>query len=685
MRNDEATTYWREKNHHYVYPVTEKGKRINLKPGSETHGKILNAIRDQAEEMWTFAAPVRKKCREITNDMDCVVPKRTAEQSVAKLRVPNKPMNVMIPLTRACREYWTAFAMQEFTSPYGNYMLDGEGPDGMFEAAIMEIVLNAQAVWFGHNQSLMTFFRDSATFPVAAMTPVWSKHRVKNTVNAQIGQTVAKMIHDLLPDAQAGEFLNLLEEQTLHEGNRLQNIDPNKLLIHPKSITSDFESQRRAYCKGYLFSGNAYDVAAREKDPEEKLFNGRYLMDLCEGKNGNIEWLNGTLFTDESGRSDNYGLAEPEPTTSKINDDYFEGVRVFWWLRPKKWGLGESDDPQEWVFTVAGDEVIIEAHPVDSYSGYDGMFIGSPANDGYHAYPTSMLTQIQGINEFLNWKVRSVISADTKSLNGILIARHNALLNNQDLLNRDEQGGVIWAAPEAEWGVNSLDLRSSFHQLTTTPPDPNWPSSLSVFLGLGNQIFGTPSVVRGEMAEMPDRPTAFGINTANDNASERMALYAESLRWQWYNPMVFHMGMNTIQYLDQKSHYNIVGSWREQELREAFGAGPVSLPISPADLSNKFRVSVQSHRQRARQLQAMQMLVDRMLSNPEIAQQEASIYGHQILRSYMRMTGLPNMTAFAQQNQDGLNTQVMPDDQIRSMRDSGQAVSMNEVAGRNAG
>ena len=677
MRNDDATSQWRDKDYHYDYPRTKEGKILDFKPGSELHQKLAAKIREDARAMWDFAAPVRKKTKEIRHNLDCVVPKWTREQVIAKDRAPDKPFDVMIPLTRACSEHYTAFAMSEFTSPYGNYELDGEGPDGMYQAAINETVLNAQGSWFRHDQHFINFFRSSAMNPVAAMVPVWSKHKAKNTANVGVDETLRQMIEEFIPDAVQGEMLELLEEQVLHEGNRLENIDSDLLLIHPQSKTGDFESQHRATCKGYILKGNAYDVVAREKDPEEFLMNGKYLADWCENGNGRTPYIDGGMFSNESGRSDNYNLSDSSTPNQNLSSDYFDGVRVWWWLRPKKWGLGESDEPELWAMLLAADEIIVECRPVNSWTGRSDLIMASVTNDGHYAYPTSMLMQVHGIQEFLNWDVRSFVGSKTKSLNGIVFANPDIFDNYDELIDRKDLGGIIWARPP-KWREN-IDIRTQIHQLVVSDPDPQWASNIAVFMGFVNQIFGTSPIMQGDMTGMPERPTVPGINTANDNASERMSLYMRSLRHQWYEPLVFQMGVNTQQYLQGDYWYNIIGSRLEQELQYEFGPSVTSLPVSPRDIGMSWRVNSQSHRQRAIQMQAMQNFVERMMSIPEIAMQTASIYGiDRILRYYMRLMGFKNIYAFANQHGNQINAQVLPDEQIMSMRDRGSVVPMNQ-------
>ena len=680
MLDGDAQSNWRDTNYDSdyrdVYPKTAEGKRLNLKPGSELHQKIAGYIRDNGKIMWSYGEPVRAATRAIRNNMDCVVPKRTREQTMAKSANPDKPFDVMVPLTRAIMEHGTAFAMSEFTSPYGNYELEGEGPDGMYQAAVNEIVLNAQAEWFSHDQQFINFFRAAFMSPVAAMVPVWSKHKAKNTVDVEVDSLLREMIEETVPDAMRGEMLNLLEEQTLHEGNRLESIDPMLLLTHPQSKTGDIDSQQRATCDGYVMRGNAFDIIEREVDPEEHLMNGKYLADLCESGKGRTSWLGNDIFSDESGRSDNYNLAEPSGADHNLASDFFSGIRLWCWIRPSKLDLGKSDKPELWVMTLAADEVLIECRPVSTWSGMKEMIRASLTNDGHYALPTSVLQMVHGIQEYLNWKVRAHVQSETASLNGILFTHQNIFDDVEELINRKQLGGVVWTRPP-KWGEQS-NLANNFFQPNISSPDPNWASAINIFMGFYNQIAGVSQIMEGDMSNLPERPGVAGVSIANDNSADRMGLYMKTLRSQWFKPLVYLLGKNTDQYLDRQSHYNIIGTRLEKELQYEFGSSVTAIPVSPRDIKknkNNWRVSTQSHRQKAQTIQAYQLVLERLIQDPEMAARMVPD-PPRFLNYIMREMGAKNMYVF---REHGVNAQVVPDEEIMSMRDRGQAVPLSQM------
>lgn len=671
--SEQMDQFWQDKDFRYEYPKGSGGKSLNWKPGGKLHTKIVNAVGERAKYCWSYGSKVREECKKITHNMNAVVPAHTRETLIAKGRKASTPIDVMIPTCLASRDYFAAHAMTDFTSPLGNYPLQGRGPDGMFKAAIMETVLNAQSEWFEHNQSFITFFRDCATFPAACMVPTWSKHIGSKSVSMEITETVREMIKGILPTAMQDDVLRMLEEQVLHEGNRLENIDFNWLLLDPDSSTGDFESQQKAEFQGYMGKGNGLDFLRREKDPEEQLMNCKYLNEWLErnSQNGRTEWWDGG-FQDESGRNDKYDLGSSDPDAN-IKSHKFDYARGFWWLIPKQWDLGHSEEPELWDFILAANQVLVRAKPVASWHKFREMLIGSITNDGYSTYPTSMLASVNGIQELLNWKVRSWVEWERKSLNGCTIM-DETLLQSKEVLNRDDQSGILWTRMPL-MGLGGLGNISNYiHQLSVPNPNENWPQALTVFMGLVNQIMGTQPI---NMGGMPDRPTELGVGLASNETSDRIGLYMLSLRAQVYTPMVLMMAMNTIQYLAEERFYSIYGSRAEQALRAELGLPPgvSSIPISAADLSIDFQVVNSSHRRKATELQALQGMVDRFYSNPDVVMQTAQGIGVQnLFRYFASEMGFPNLYVFNQEQGANINAQVVPDEQVMRGMDNGSLV-----------
>ena len=679
--SEQMDQFWRDLDFRSdnPYPTSSDGKKLNFKPGSKLHTKIVNEVRERAKRNWTYGSAVRTECAKVTRNMNAVVPAHTKETLIAKERKSDTPIDVMIPLCLASRDYFTAHAMTDWTSPLGNYPLQGRGPDGMFKAAIMETVLNAQSEWFGHNQNFITFFRDCATFPVAAITPIWSKHVGSKSVDAEVTETVRMMVKGMLPNAMQGDVLRLLEEQVLHEGNRFENLDFNRLLLDPDSSTGDFESQQKAECQGYMGMGDGLDFLRREKDPEEQLMNCKYLNAWLEKKSGNGKmsfWDMG--FADESGRDDKYKLGETDSSTVKTHK--FDYARVWWWLIPKQWDLGNSEEPELWDIILAANEVLIRAKPVTAWHKFRELLMGSITNDGYTTYPVSTLASVNGIQEYMNWKIRSSIEWERKSLNGCTIM-DDTLLQKKEVVNRDEQSGILWTSMPL-MGLGGLGNISNYvHQLNVPNPNENWPQALAVFTNLVNQIMGTQPI---NMGGMPDRPTELGIGLASNETSDRIGLYMLSLRAQVYNPMVLMMAMNTIQYLAEERFYSIYGSRNEQALRAELGfpPGSTSIPISPADLSIDFQIVNTSHRRKATELQAIQGMMDRFYSNPDVVMQTAMTIGlPNLFRYFTREMGFPNVFVFNQEQGANINAQVVPDEQVAAGLDSGKYVPVGGAGG----
>ena len=132
-------------------------------------------------------------------------------------------------------------------------------------------------------------------------------------------------------------------------------------------------------------------------------------------------------------------------------------------LIPKDWGLGTTEFPEIWKFSVVADRVIIQARPDGYLHGKFGYRIIESEVEGYQLTKRSLFDVARPLNDTLSWLFNSHIYAVRKTLNGDIVYDPSRIVA-QDLLRSDEgdPGSRIRLRPEA-YGT---DVGTAIHTIT---------------------------------------------------------------------------------------------------------------------------------------------------------------------------------------------------------------------------
>src|SRR4030065_290854 len=82
-------------------------------------------------------------------------------------------------------------------------------------------------------------------------------------------------------------------------------------------------------------------------------------------------------------------------------------VEIYIRLIPKNWHLGKGASPEIWVFTLADDEILLEARPHGALHGKFPVFILPYEIDGYAQRTRSMLEILKPLEDTMTWLVNT--------------------------------------------------------------------------------------------------------------------------------------------------------------------------------------------------------------------------------------------------------------------------------------
>lgn len=639
----------------YSYP-----NDLDLSPGSELHNRLVNEIRVRSQYAYGRGNEARDRAKSIDSVLYNFVTTKEHEDILSAKKSGNipAPLKIIVPVSKAVLDTWTTYMANAFLSnPYGLYMLRGRGSkQSAVKAVLQEILLNMQAIWFGHDSKLITFWKDCYAYGLGAIMPVWSKHRYKMPMLAEVTEELFELLPEgIRSNIRVGDVIKYISEVILHEGNEIVNVDFYSVFYDPSVSIND--SDKMEYV-GFFENANILNYLRKEDDPEEYLFNCKYARDRIQGGGFEIQFGNE--------RRGSFNVGGDVVSGSKRNNCVV--THFFWKLIPSEWGLGDSEYPEWYYFRVVNNDVLITCLNIEYLTGSLPIIFGAPNTDGYDIYPVSHIATTFGIQKYVDWKLRSQVANQSKAVNDMLIIDPYAF-NMDDILNPEP--GKIIRLNRSLYGTGRIDdfiKQLSIQDVTT--------NNLGDVLGIINlmyQILGTTDIMMGDLSRLPERPTAQGIMLARNSALSRLQKDAQILVSQMWYKLVFQMACNNVLFMSEPVMLSIAGT-KYQRILEDLGMGLMDdISISPMDLTMDFDVVPVNKFQQETNIQAMGILLERALQFPEVIGSILRSYNiPAIFRAYMRKIGFDNIDDYSVNIPTEM--EVVDDEQVRREVEKGNFV-----------
>lgn len=555
----------------YKYP-----RKLKLKPGTELHNTLLCKILDLCEDSKRVLDGVKDEWKKLDWSLNAYVP---LDEYEAKIKNEDwrKSVNIVIPMTFASLETFLTYFQSAFIQdPIHRYKGHGDNRVG---AMLMERIVAKQGQWFKEALKLDTMWRDGLTYGIGACHVGWSKKRVKHTITTEVDELLHEALKGTPYKSQIGDIIRHMEDAVAYEGNKLSSIDPYRIFLDPRVSPNDY--QESGYI-GWVDDADLFDLIEREQDPDEGIFNMKYVAAMSE-RNCSFS----RFYTDESGRNtrqqndmvrmEGHGYASPPVHL----------IHMYMKLIPKQCGLGDEEYPEVWEFTVAGDSVIVQADRIDLDHGMYPIVMCAPNTDGHSVVPTSYLATTYGLQQTIDQQIRLLVEEQRTSINNKLVV-DPTMYEMEDLLD-SRNGGIIRMKRSA---YNGQPIESTLHQLKVTPVTQQNIANAGVMIDLLRQSNGTTDITMGNLSAMPERPTATGIDAAKSGALSRLQRIAQIVGRQSMDDLAWQYAYNTIQFMSQPMYVEMMGR-HEGQLRTAYGFNPGEMgevEVGPFDLKPYFDI-----------------------------------------------------------------------------------------------
>ena len=619
----------------YKYP-----KKLDLRPQSELHGKIIAQVRRRAQDSFESIQPRYESWQRIDKVLSTFVSKQEIRNAKT---MGDQTMPIIIPTSFATLEtlltYMTAAFLQD---PY--YKYKGTGPEDSMGAELLQHVINVQAHKMKHGLNLHTLWRDAFSYGFGAISVSWHKHMGYRRRKAK----KSRLSFTGLFDTQSTAISKVWT--TLYEGNRLNNIDPYFYLPDPSVAVQDV--QRGEYV-GWVDRISLTDLLSMEEEPGSLFFNAKYV----KGIDGRTSLYRHAYTTNQSYGTDNTNL--PRHSRRDFNRrDISRPVDLTYMyinLIPKDWGLGKEEYPRKWMFTVAGDAIVIAAQPLNLDHNMYPVVVAAPDYDGYSVAPISRMEIGYGTQHIIDWMFSSHIANVRKIINDTLIV--DPFLLNMNDFKTGQPGGII-RTRRANWGKGTSNL---IEQLKVTDVTRGHMADAAILTDIHNKSTGATDIISGVMRSGGERRSATEARGASQAALSKLEKAARIMSMQYHGDLAYMNAAHTQQLMSEDVFVEIIGELSEELLKErGMETANGNVRVAPMDMILDYDVIPNDGTIPGKEPPDVWVELFRIIHDSPIVGQQFDI--PKVFAHVARQLGAKNIQEFIKKG-GNVQAQVVPDDQ----------------------
>ena len=534
---------WQQRDFKYDYP-----DGLDLKPGSSQHKTILGRVMRYGIESDRVMSRRHRSWEDIDEKLTAYMPTTEKEREI-KDKDRRKPVSIVFPYSYAIMETLISYLVAAFF-PEPIFRYEGMGPEDIPGAMLLEKVINLHCNRNKVALNLHTMFRDCSAYGFGVVSPQWI---VKLGKRATRGGTA--------------------EDVVLFEGNALHNVDPYRYLPDPSMPIHDV--QRGEYV-GWMDRTNYMDLLSEEQIDDD-LFNVQYLQ-YVSSKVSSIYGLGTQSSKRTGGRYWDLSL-------NRQVSDPVDQLHMYAKLIPKQWNLGASNVPEKWLFTIAGDAIIIRAKPLGLNHNMFPVANSDRDFEGYSPLAYSRLEILGGMQTVVDFLFNSHIANVRKAVNDKLIV-DPFLINIEDLASSEPGGFVRMRRPA--WGKNLLD--SAVKQLAITDITANNMRDVAAVIQYMQQVGGTNNPIMGSLRTGgPERLTGAEYRGTAQGAVSRLERIAKIIGVQALQDIGYMFAHHTQQLMTESTYIKSSGDW-PSTIMQALNVQDERVKVSPLDIMVDYNI-----------------------------------------------------------------------------------------------
>lgn len=627
-----------DQDYEYEYP-----EGLDLKPDSDLHTFIKNQILHKIRESHRVMSRRYPTWKATDEKLTAYMPV-SAEEVKVKNEDERKPTSIVFPYSYAILETLMSYMVAAFF-PEPIFRYEGSSPEDVVGAIMMEKVIQQHCNRGKISINLHTMFRDCGAYGMGIVAPQWDIKRGFKT------KKVAGGFFNFLGRFVDTNFDRVTEEAILFEGNSLVNIDPYRYFPDPNVPVQEVQ---KGEFVGWLDEDNIFNLLEEELLSDD-MFNVRYLQHVKNKKTS-------IYATDNSGRETKMG----GPTSDQTIVQPVDVLYCYFKLIPSRWGLGDSDYPEKWLFALGADTVLIKAQPLGLNHNLFPVAVCAPDFDGYSSTPISRLEILYGMQETLDWLFNSHIANVRKAINDMIIV-DPYLVNINDM--KDPKPGKLIRLRRPAWGrgVDKVAQQLQINDITRgNIADAN------LIIQYMQQIGGTDNPVMGNLRSGgPERLTKSEFQGTAVGAISRLERIAKMIGLQGMQDIGYMFAHHTQQFMSEETYVSTIGRWQEDIIKE-FQAVKGRMKVTPWDILVDYDLMIRDGSVPGGNFADVWAQLFQIIGSQPALMQKFDVV--RIFKHIARNMGAKNVEEFELKEAPAINASVQPDEQVEQGVDRGNLV-----------
>jgi hypothetical protein len=232
---------------------------------------------------------------------------------------------------------------------------------------------------------------------------------------------------------------------------------------------------------------------------------------------------------------------------------------MVWEIVPYDQELGDSMEPERWLFCWADDKTIVRAHPLSNKHQNFPYSAIEPDPDFHSTFSPGVIESIEPLQRFINWLFNSHVENITTVLNN-RYAYSPYFIEGDDL----DFGGPGENIRITQDGHDALvsgeitDIRSALFQLPATDvTGPSYMNAVQYVYQMAQVMTGVNDPLSG--IQLPTERSATEVSTITAQASQRTAVMVRLMDENGIQPLVERSIHNRQQFTSIGRYYRIIG------------------------------------------------------------------------------------------------------------------------------
>lgn len=508
---------------------------------SELHRKLVKMIQPRIKMSESAQTHMHDKWKRAEEMMMAYLPeteddaiRRTARENNGTLSYTTIQIPYTYAMVMSAHTYWTSVFFGR--SPVHQFA--GRHGESEMQTQALEALIDYQVGRGGMLGPYYIWLLDAAKYGLGVLGTYWDIEEIQYAT--------------LMP-GQDGKTIQTSYRQRGYTGNRGYNVSPYDFLPDPRVPVGRFqEGEFVAVLKRLSWN----DVLRRRAQG--------YFMNTDELK-GQIK--------DPSRSSESAGTPERPDINRTLLQDYDNNdhpavVPVYEFyveLVPKEWGMGGSDFPEKWVFTITADfATIIGAQPLGMIHGKFPFDVLEGEIEGYGLYNRGIPQTMENLQNVMDWLFNSHFFNVRAALNNQFIIDPSRVM----VKDMEEAGpGFIFRLKPEAYGE---DIRNFFHQIPVQDFTRQHMSDIQNVNALGERVMGINDAMMGQSSG--GRKTAAEIRTTTSFGTNRLKTVAEYMSATAFAPHAQKLVQSSQQFYDVSLKLRIVG-----DLAQSAGPGYIDV------------------------------------------------------------------------------------------------------------